>query len=107
GLIEHFFEHDIDIVRQHLKATKPGGTVVLAVPYAYSLHRLHYLITRPRLLRWLWPWSQERHFQRFYSHRDLATLGARLDRPTKVFLLPPAALGWLLGIIILEIKKPR
>lgn len=107
GLIEHFFEHDIDIVRQHLAATKPGGTVLLSVPYAYSLHRLHYLLTRPAWLRRFWPWSQERNFQQFYSHRSLARVARQTGLPFRVFLLLPAWFGLLLGIIILEIKKPK
>ena len=105
GLIEHFFERDIDVVRQHLQAVKPGGLVLLSVPYRYSLHRLHYLLSRPRPLRWLWPWSDVRNFQRFYSHRQLRSLGSRLGIPTRVFLLPPFPLGLLIGIILLEIRK--
>src|SRR5688500_6300134 len=42
GLIEHFFERDVEIVKQHLKATKPGGRVILTVPYTFALHGLHY-----------------------------------------------------------------
>lgn len=106
GLIEHFFDHDIDIVQQHLRTTKPGGTVLLSVPYAYSLHRLHYLLTRPKLLRRFWPWSAERHFQKFYSHRSLRAVAAKTGYPFRVFLLPPAWFGMLLGVIVLEIKKP-
>lgn len=105
GLIEHFFQQDIDIVRQHLKALKPGGVAIMSVPYAYSLHSFHYLLTRPRLTRRFWPWSQERNFQRFYSHRDLNDLGRRLDLPYKAYLLPPAPLGLLLGIIIFEVRN--
>lgn len=105
GLIEHFFENDIEIVQQHLKAVKPGGVALMSVPYKYSLHSLHYLLTRPRLTRRFWPWSQERYFQRFYSHADLEDIGKRLNLPHRVFLLPPAPIGLLLGIIILEIKK--
>ncbi len=105
GLIEHFFEKDIEIVKQHLRAVKPGGTVVMSVPYAYSLHSLQYLISRPTLLRWLWPWSRERHFQRFYSKGQLAELGERLGLPYTVSFLPPWPIGLLLGIIVIEIKK--
>lgn len=105
GLIEHFFNHDIDIVQQHIKATKPGGIVVMSVPYAYSLHSLHYVLTRPALLRRFWPWSQERYFQKFYSRRALRNLGNRLGLPYKVYFLRPWFVGWLLGIIVIEIKK--
>jgi 2-polyprenyl-3-methyl-5-hydroxy-6-metoxy-1,4-benzoquinol methylase len=105
GLIEHFFDKDIDIVRQHLKAVKPGGVVVMSVPYIYSLHSLHYIITRPRLTRRLWPWSQERYFQKFYSGRALKDLGKRVGLPFRVYFLPPALIGLALGIIVLEIKN--
>ncbi|MGH9856388.1 MAG: class I SAM-dependent methyltransferase [Acidobacteriota bacterium] len=104
GLIEHFFDEDINIVREHLKALKPGGVALMSVPYAYSLHSLHYLLTRPAVTRRFWPWSQERYFQRFYSHRDLHVLGKCLGSLFKVYLLPPAPLGLLLGIIILEVQ---
>lgn len=107
GLIEHFFERDIEVVRQHLQAVKPGGLVFLSVPYRYSLHRLHYLLSRPAPLRWLWPWSDVRNFQRFYSLGELRALGARTGLPARVFYLPPFCLGFLLGILLLEVRKPR
>lgn len=106
GLIEHFFKHDIDVVRQHLVAVKPGGIAVMAVPYAYSLHHLHYLISRPAPLRWLWPWSNERHFQQFYSRARLHRLARRIGYPHRVFFLPPPLLGGAIGIVVLQIKKP-
>lgn len=106
GLIEHFFEKDIAVVRQHLKAVKPGGTALMAVPYAYSMHHLHYLISRPALLRWLWPWSRARHFQQFYSRRQLHQLAARIGYPHRVFFLAPPLVGGAIGIVVLQITKP-
>lgn len=105
GLIEHFFDKDIEIVRQHLQAVKKGGVAVMSVPYAYSLHSLHYLVSRPAPLRWLWPWSQERYFQKFYSRRQLTDVGERLGLPYAVSFLPPTIVGLLLGVIVIEIKK--
>lgn len=105
GLIEHFFDDDIAIVRQHLKATKPGGRVVMSVPYMFSLHGWHYLLTRPKLTRRFWPWSQERYFQKFYSRRALKNLGRRVGLPFKVYFLKPWPVGLLLGILVLEIHK--
>lgn len=105
GLIEHFFEQDIDVVRQHLKALKPGGVAIMSVPYKYSLHSLHYLLTRPSITRRFWPWSQERNFQRFYSGNDLHRLGKRIGQPYRVYVLPPTLVGLLLGIIVLEIRR--
>ncbi len=106
GLIEHFFDRDIDIVQQHIQATKPGGVVVMSVPYAYSLHSLHYALTRPKLLRRFWPWSQERYFQKFYSKQDLRKLGKATGLPYKVYFLRPWFIGLPLGIVVIEIQKP-
>lgn len=105
GLIEHFFERDIDIVKQHIKATKKDGVVVMSVPYKYSLHSLHYALTRPKLTRRFWPWSQERNFQKFYSKQDLRTLGRNVGLPFKVYFLRPSLFGFLLGIIVIQIKN--
>lgn len=107
GLIEHFFDRDIHVVREHLRATKPGGTALLSVPARFSLHHLHYLVTRPRILRRLWPWSDERNFQKFYARAALTALGQRTGYPFRVFYLPPAPVGALLGILVLEIAKPE
>lgn len=108
GLIEHFFDRDIDIVHQHIKALRMGGVAVMSVPYAYSLHRLHYALTRPKILRRFWPWSQEKYFQKFYSRRALRDLGHRMGLPYKVYVLRPWPIGLLLGIIVLEIRNtPR
>lgn len=105
GLIEHFFEHDIDIVRQHLKAVKPGGRVIMSVPYKFTLHGLHYLLTRTKLTRRFWPWSQERHFQKFYSRFSLKKVGESTSVPFRVTFLRPWPVGLLLGILVLEIQK--
>lgn len=105
GLIEHFFDNDIDIVKQHLKAVKRDGVVVMSVPYAFSLHSLHYALTRPKLTRPLWPWSQERNFQKFYSRQALRSLAKRVGFPFKIYFLSPWPIGLLLGIFVLEIKN--
>lgn len=107
GLIEHFFEHDIDVLREHTRAAKPEGMILVSVPSRFSLHYLHYRISRPRLLRWLWPWSDVERFQTFYTPRQLRELGQRAGPPARVRYLPPALIGWLLGILILELRKPR
>lgn len=105
GLLEHFFDHDIDIVKQHIKALKLGGVAVMSVPYKYSLHSLHYALTRPKLTRRFWPWSQERNFQKFYSRQDLRKLGRAVGLPFKVYFLRPWILGLPLGIIVIQIKN--
>lgn len=103
GLIEHFFDDDHVIVRQHVAASKPGGIVIMSVPYAFTLHGLHYLLTRPRVTRRFWPWSQERYFQKFYSRRSLRALGRKVGLPFRVYFLRPWPVGLLLGILVLEI----
>lgn len=105
GLIEHFFDDDIAIVRQHLAAVKGGGVVIMSVPYAFTLHGLHYALTRPKLTRRLWPWSQERYFQKFYSRRSLRAVGKKAGYPFRVYFLRPWPIGLLLGILVLEISK--
>lgn len=106
GLIEHFFDRDINVVRQHVQALRPGGIAFMSVPAKWSPHHLHYLLSRPRVLRWLWPWSNVRDFQRFYTPRALRRLGAATGHPFRVFYLPPTLIGALLGILVLEIHPP-
>lgn len=105
GLIEHFFDDDVAIVRQHLKAVKPGGRAIMSVPYAYTLHGLHYMFTRPKFTRRFWPWSQEQHFQKFYSRQRLRAVGRKAGYPFRVYFLRPWLVGLLLGILVLEISK--
>lgn len=101
GLVEHFDNPNV-VVQSHIRVVKPGGTILISVPYKYSYHVLWYKFTRPRILRRFWLWTE----QRFFSSQELANLGRQSGMPYKVFILPPVVLGFLLGIIILEIKKP-
>lgn len=100
GLVEHF-DDPRAVVRSHIRAVKPGGTVLISVPYKFSYHVLWYKFTRPKILRRFWLWTE----QRFFSRKELGELGEQSGMPYKVFILPPFALGFLLGIIILEIKS--
>ena len=50
GLVEHFTNTEL-IIREHFKATKPGGTVLISVPYTYSYLNIWYWLTRPKLAR--------------------------------------------------------
>lgn len=101
GLVEHFDDPGV-VVWSHISAVKPGGTVLISVPYKYSYHNLWYKITRPKMFRKFWPWTE----QRFFSSHELANLGKESNISYRVFMLAPNLLGFLLGIIILEIKKP-
>jgi SAM-dependent methyltransferase len=96
GLIEHF-DNPGDVAREHYKATRPGGTVLISVPYLYSYHYLWYLATRPKFLRRFWPWTD----QEFFTHRTLQKIGKNITDHSRVFMFRPA----LLGIIFLEMKK--
>ena len=96
GLMEHF-QNPEDIAKAHLRALKPGGTALISVPYRYSYHTIWYLLTRPRILRPLWPWTD----QVFYNKRMLAEIGAKVTPHVRTFLLYP----FFLGIAIVELKK--
>ncbi|PLW79465.1 hypothetical protein C0585_07485 [Candidatus Woesearchaeota archaeon] len=96
GLIEHF-EKPIDIVKEHLKVTKKNGYSVISVPYKFSYMIIWYWITRPRLLRRFWPWTE----QIFFSGKDLKKIGIEIGKPFKVKLIQP----FILGVILLVIKN--
>jgi len=98
GLIEHF-EDPAAIVREHYKAVKPGGTVLISVPYYYSYHKIWYVISRPRFLRFLWLWLDAE--QVFFSKKMLADIGKEITSNYRVFFLHP----FVLGIVFLELKK--
>ena len=98
GLIEHFDDPG-QIVGEHYRMLAPGGTALLSVPYKYSYHTLWYIITRPRLLRFLWPWTD----QVFFSKQELLALGQQYCPSAQVFFLRPL----FLGIVFLEMRKPK
>lgn len=98
GLIEHF-DDPAEIVRQHYKVAKKGGTVLISVPYYYSYHKLWYLISRPKLFRWLWLWLDAE--QIFFTKKMLHDIGKSLTPNYRVFFLHPA----ILGIVFLELRK--
>jgi 2-polyprenyl-3-methyl-5-hydroxy-6-metoxy-1,4-benzoquinol methylase len=97
GLIEHF-EDSTDITRAHYDALTPGGVALISVPYRYSYHTVWYGLTRPKALRWMWPWTE----QKFFNGKTLLALGKSITPHARVFLLQP----FPLGIIFLELRKP-
>ena len=99
GLIEHF-ENPTLVAREHYKALVPGGVALLSVPYKYSYHTIWYKMSRPKLLRWLWPWEGTE--QRFFNHKELFEVGSAITPYSRVFLMQP----FPLGIIFLEMRKP-
>lgn len=97
GLIEHF-DDSTAVTRQHYTALRPGGAALISVPYRYSYHNVWYTLTRPRLLRRFWPWTE----QKFFDKKTLLALGRSITPHSRVFLLQP----FFLGIIFLEMRKP-
>lgn len=100
GLMEHFSDY-LPVVRAHYEAAKPGGTVLLSVPYQYSYIYPWYLLTRNKILARFWPYIE----QRFLTLRELRELGKQVSKNYKAYFLKPTIAGILLGIVILEIKK--
>ena len=97
GLIEHF-DDSTAVTRQHYSALCPGGVALISVPYRYSYHNVWYTLTRPRLLRRFWPWTE----QKFFDKKTLLSLGTSITPHSRVFLLQP----FPLGIVFLEMRKP-
>lgn len=97
GLLEHFEDPTI-VASEHYRMLKPGGTALLSVPYRYSYHTLWYLLTRPKILRRFWPWTE----QRFFNRSQLLAVGKTVTPHARTFFLQP----FPLGIIFLELHRP-
>ncbi|MDA1334859.1 MAG: methyltransferase domain-containing protein [bacterium] len=100
GLIEHF-KDPAAVVQSHVDTAGPKGTVLISVPYKYSIHTLWYKIAKIPGLHKLWPWTEQEN----PSRKDLLEFGKKTGYKSRVFFLPPSPFGFLLGLIILEIKK--
>lgn len=98
GLLEHF-EDPLVVAQEHYRMLAPGGTALLSMPYRYSYHRVWYALTRPKLLRRFWPWTE----QRFFTKRELLAVGKAVTPSARVFLLQPLPLG----LVFLEMRAPR
>lgn len=96
GLMEHF-DHTEKVAAEHYKATKTGGITLISVPYRYSYHALWYILTRPKFLQPLWPWTK----QLFMDKKRLLAIGRTLTPQARVHFLQP----FPLGIAILELPK--
>ena len=98
GLLEHF-EDPESVAREHFKAAKKGGSVLIAVPYYYSYHKIWYVISRPKLLRKLWLWLDVE--QIFFTKKMLRDIGKKITPNHRVFFLQPLPLG----MVFLELRK--
>ncbi len=75
GLLEHF-DNPQGIMNEAIRTTKKNGYIITIVPATFSFHKLWYIITRPKLLRKLWPWTK----QKFFTQKRLnALIDNRVD----------------------------
>lgn len=98
GLIEHFKNPEV-LIKEHIKICKPGKTVLVSVPYLYSYMYPWYLLTRPRMLRFLWPWTS----QEFYTPEKFVQIMKQINYPESNYQI--YKINMLLGIIMLKITK--
>lgn len=98
GLLEHF-EDPVIVAREHYRALAPGGVALLSMPYRYSYHTLWYKLTRPKMLRRFWPWTE----QQFFTRKELYAIGRAVTPHTRVFFLHPLPLG----LVFLELSRPN
>lgn len=103
GLLEHFNDY-LAVVKAHWDVAKPGGKILISVPFRYSYHTLWYLSTKKGFLRRFWPWPPEADMK-FLTYKELSDLGKSFSKDYRVYSLPPWPLGLILGIIVLEIRK--
>jgi len=97
GLIEHF-EDPAKVVEQHIKITKPGGTTIISVPFKYGYQLPWYIITRPKILRRFWPWTEQIFFTKSML---IDALHKYCPEQTKIKIKT----GWLMGVIIMFVEK--
>lgn len=96
GLLEHFPDPEA-IAREHYKVLSKGGVALMSVPYRYSYHNVWYKLTRPKILRRFWPWTE----QRFFTKKELLKIGKNITPRARVLFLHPVPLG----IVMLELTK--
>lgn len=98
GLVEHFPNPEV-LVREHLKVCKQGGIVLVSVPYKYSYMYPWYIITRPKMMRRFWPWTDQDFYTKNKFEGIMAELGYCPD-DFKMHRVNP-----MLGYIILRVVK--
>ncbi len=78
GLLEHF-DNPKGILKEKVRVCKKGGRIITSVPALWSIHKAWYVATRPKLLRNMWPWTE----QTFYTKQMLNKLvpkGASIEK---------------------------
>lgn len=95
GLIEHF-DDPLSIVKEHVRVCKKNGYTLVSVPYDKSYMKLWHIMTRPKIFQRFWPWTD----CDFYSKEMLKSIAEKIGKPYRVFVL-----SYILGVVILEIKK--
>ena len=95
GLIEHL-KNKKNAIKEHHRVCKAKGTVLISVPWKYSYVSIWWILTRPRFLRFLWPWTDQEFYTIKKFKNKLRALGINNYKILS---------NLVLGIIILEIKK--
>ena len=102
GLMEHFPDY-LPVVEAHYQVIKPGGTMLLGVPWKYSYINIWSWATKNKWLARFWPYAE----QKFLTHKELRELGEKIGAPYRAYIIPPFYIGFILGVLFLEIKKPH
>jgi 2-polyprenyl-3-methyl-5-hydroxy-6-metoxy-1,4-benzoquinol methylase len=97
GLIEHF-EDPAKVVETHIKLTRQGGMSIISVPFRYGYQYPWYLLTRPKLLRWFWPWTEQIFFTKSMLQQELHKY---CPEQTRFWVRT----NWVLGMIVLFVRK--
>lgn len=94
GLLEHFSKPE-KILEEKARVCKTDGYIITSVPGTWTYHQIWYILTRPKLLRRFWPWTE----QTFYSKKMLNALIPKGTKKveTKRLLL------W--GVVVQILKK--
>lgn len=96
GLIEHF-DAPKKTVLEHYRILKKGGRAYIIVPAKMSYHYLWWSLTRPKILRRFWPWTE----QTFYTSEKFYRLMQGEKIRYRVRFIPP----FILGVMVLELRK--
>jgi len=100
GLLEHF-QCPEEVLQEHIRICRQGGTVVISVPARRSFFYVWYALTRILHVKRLWPWTE----QDFYTKEDLFNMLKKLNYDVNRGICIYAMKPFFLGILIVEINK--